>query len=245
MKLLFLCLAISVASLGQDYAVSKIPANLLQGATAVVRQDKIEFEVEDKGSAVESTLFAVTVFSEAAAEKHNTLQIPYSKLSKIRHIEGKIYAANGEVLQKVRNSDIRDVGLGAYGNEISDNRLKIISFDMKNLSLPYTIEYSYTEETENLIFYPAWEAGVDDETAVMQSSLVIRVPSDVSFRYLEKGFNNDVKKTASVNGKVVKWEVKNLPVRKSETLTKDYQMLVVFTAPIEFEVQGIEGSFNT
>jgi hypothetical protein len=116
---------------------------------------------------------------------------------------------------------------------------------MKNLSLPYTIEYSYTEETENLIFYPAWEAGVDDETAVMQSSLVIRVPSDVSFRYLEKGFNNDVKKTASVNGKVVKWEVKNLPVRKSETLTKDYQMLVVFTAPIEFEVQGIEGSFNT
>lgn len=245
MKTLLLLLLLPAIGWGQDYAVSKIPADLLKDATAVIRQDKLEFEVEDKGKAIEKVLFVVTVFNETAADQYATLRIPYDKLTKIKDIDGKVYDAAGEVIFKIKNSDIQDIGMGAYQNDINDNRIKVINFEKKNLPLPFTIEYTYTEETKNLMFYPAWESGVDDETAVVQSSLSVKVPPGVSFRYLEKGFGDDVQKTASANGKTVIWEAKNLPARKTETFTKDYQTPVVFTAPIEFEVQGIEGSFKT
>jgi transglutaminase-like putative cysteine protease len=229
----------------KQFDVSKIPATLKTKADAVIRLDETIFTIENIGHATERKRWVVTIFNERGEKMHADFAEGYDKLRRIKNIEGVEYDASGKEIAKLKNSDIRDIGLSAFGNDFFDNRLKVAGFDKKKSIFPYTIEYSYEMQTENMMFYPEFDPLEKEFTAVEDASLTIITSDNVSFRY--KTLNGMEKPVITEQGskKFHTWHVKNLPAYEAEPNAPEFDQPFVITAPVEFEVEGYHGNIQT
>jgi hypothetical protein len=244
-KLLGLMCYVPVLLFSQkQYDVSTIPATLKVGADAVIRLDETIFTIEDIGHAVEKKRWVITIFNERGEKMHADFEVDYDKLNKIKNIEGIQYDASGKKIANLKGNDIRDIGMSAFGNDIFDGRKKIASFDKKKSIFPYTIEYSYEMQTENMMFYPVFYPLENEFTAVEEASFTINT-TGVLFRY--KALNGLEKPMVTESGskKSTTWSVKNLPAYEAEPNAPYFDKPFVITAPVEFEVEGYHGNIQS
>ena len=118
--LIFLCLD----ALAQDYNVSNIPEPLKNGANAVMRISKAQFEILSIDKAEFRVHQAVTILNEQARDEA-FLVLGYDKLSSLSEIEVSVFNAAGKRIKKVKTSEIND--RSAYtGNLFDDARVKYI-----------------------------------------------------------------------------------------------------------------------
>ncbi len=244
MKYIFLyCLYFfSYQSFSQKYSVDKIPQELLANSDAIVRFDETIFVLESIDEATEQHNWAVTILNENGESKYGFLKAFYNKLSKIKKIEGAIYDEKGAFLRKLKNSEIQDYSLNSFNSDIGDNRVKIATFEKKGYHYPYTIEFSYVEESKNMLFYPIWEPNLYSNTAVESSELQLVIPKELSFRKKEINYPGLVKTEQQGNKITHKWHIEHLMAHKEKDFSdKNEGKIKVLTAPIEFEVEGYHG----
>jgi hypothetical protein len=234
-----------VLSSQNSYHIDSIPSILKENVDAVIRLDKTEFKIKDKGKAVLNTHYVVTIFNERGADNQLRYYTHYDKLNKVLNISGKVYDKNGERIYKLSKKDIYDVSASARGNEVTDDRIKIAEFDNKNFQFPYTIEFESSEETTNMMFYPSEYFYPSERLSTQEKTLIIETPDDFEFRYKEKKMPNTLNLVTEKNKKIYTWTIKNISASEYEIHTPDDFYPEIITAPNAFSVEGYEGDIES
>ncbi len=225
-------------------AVSNIPDSLLQNANAVIRFDHTHFEIIGKNQSITKQQWAVTILNAKGAEDHAVFTTGYDKLTKVKNIEGEVFNNAGISIYKLKKSDIRDMNYQSLGNEVTDNRLKVADFSNLNIEYPYTVLFSFEEESSNMMFFPVWYPLSDENTALQTSTFSITAVNKDVYRF--KGFNleNFGVKEIIENGQR-KWEAKNIKAFETENFSEKWPGPYVLTGPIDFSIEGYEGHIES
>lgn len=225
-----------------EYAVAKIPAELLKKANAVLRLEELNFEIINSGKAVFTNHYVITILNENGDDWAEFYEY-YDKHRKIESLEGILYDASGKQLKRIKTKDAEDLSGVSDGSLIDDNRYKRHNF--YNRVYPYTIEYTVEIDYNSTLFFPMWVPQGKERLSVEKSVVNIICPSDYQFRYKNFNYAGEPVKTPDKNNKVTtSWSVKNMPVIEKELYSPLWHELttVVIFGPGEFQVDDYKGN---
>ncbi|MDO1446188.1 DUF3857 domain-containing protein [Rhodocytophaga aerolata] len=242
--LLFVCSYFRVMAGDGNYAVSSIPAKLLENAYAVQRMEEITFTVKSPGEATKKTRYAITILNEKG-KKYAKAYVGYDKLVKVNNLQGSVYDAQGKLVSKLKKADTQDVSAVSDNSLFEDNRMKIAAFSYSEY--PYTVEFEYETTSKNTLFYPVWTPQGAEHYAVEQSMFTVIMPKNLKLRYKEVNINQKVSLSSVENNTIYTWQIANLPVFEVEPLSAPATTLlpIVYTAPTDFEVEGYQGNMSS
>ncbi len=244
--LFFLALNDFTCHAQNEYSVTNLPSALLVKADAILRLDEKVYDILSYSEAKVTHRKVITILNEAGEQSYGQQAMIYDKLTKLTEISGLVYDASGKVVKKIKKSEILDYSNS--GNDITDDRVKVINFGKKNFSYPYTLEFYYETIDKNMMFYPAWRPLLGENLAVEKSIFVIKTPSDFHYRYQTYNGVNEVSITMDdKNRKVYTWSLEKHPAIKKEVYSQDYDLTypLVLSAPTTFEIQGYKGNFTS
>ena len=228
---------------GKKYPSKEIPAELRKDADAVVRFDESVFTIVNKGSARFSAHFMVTILN-TAGEHWAEQVLPYDKLSPIRVFKGTLYDSTGNVIRKLKSSEISDYkatdGITLY----DDSRVKVAK--LSHNVFPYTVEFEYEIEDIGILGYPGWRGLSEYKTSIESSKYSIIFPQDINIRYKEFNLISPVKKEVISGKNCYTWSATNLKSLKSEPYSVSLfeQGPAVLCAPIDFSYEGYDGKMD-
>ena|GEM_PF-12433 len=220
------------------------PVPSLKNANAVVRRHETIFTVKSAGEATEKVLYAITILNENATDEA-VLRVYYDKLNKVSYVRGAIYDGQGNLIDKLSKSDIKDVSPFDGSNLVTDNRQKVAQFS-RNQYL-YTVEFEYETVSNNLMFYPVFFPQSDWNVSVERANLQVVMPINLALRYKEVNMSKKVTVTRDENKQIFNWEASDVIALQKEVLSPPLSSLVpaVYTAPSQFEVQGYAGDMTS
>jgi transglutaminase-like putative cysteine protease len=225
------------------YPVSEIPAALLQNAHTVMRVYKQEVEIKSEKSAVVSVTEVRTILNKNG-EDNAYFSETYDPMNKISNLKGKVYNELGKQIKSLGGDDVVDHSAISGFSLYEDNRVKYI--DPKNLTYPFTVEYTYDIDLKHTFFLPVWSHG-SENTSYENSIFIVKTPVGYSFRYKEYNLPKGVVKTTQDDKDVYTWTITNLLARIDEPMTikslPTYPL--VRLAPNKFEVGETKGSSET
>ena len=190
---------------GGPFSVVFIPDSLIEEAHLVVREHETYIQIEDVDRAILTVKNVITILNESA-EKFAYLTIPYDQeLSKINSIEAKVYDHKGDVIKKVKKSDIQDLAYLTKSSLFTSMRKKAI--DLTSSQYPYTIEYIYEKTIQGLNRASYWSPVISEGTSVEKAKLTIEVP--LSMQIAANLINFEPKSAIKAEGssKIYAWEI--------------------------------------
>ncbi len=238
--------SLTVSARGQDWASSKISAEMKLKANAVIRHYENTITINDKGEIDETVRSVVTILNEKGS-RFNQMVDFYNKYSTISGIKGTIYDKNGKKIKSVPSGDIRDYSAIQGFSLYEDNRVKAYAPDIGDY--PYTVEYSYSKKHKSFFILPGWQVYPGYNVAVEKSVFRLTLSPNAKVKY--KGNNVfNIKPTVVDNGKkgtTTTWTALNMPAIENEPysgyLHQETPMLMV--APESFTMDGYFGSNNS
>jgi len=242
-SLIFLSLCAIIAAKELMYPVSEIPAALLQNAHTVMRVYKQEVEIKSEKSAVVSVTEVRTILNKNG-EDNAYFNETYDPMNKISNIRGKVYNELGKQIKSLGGDDVIDHSAISGFSLYEDNRVKYI--DPKNMTYPFTVEYTYDIDLKQTFFLPVWSHGKEN-TSYENSVFVVKTPVGYSFRYREYNLPRGVVKTKQENKDVYTWTITNLSARIDEPMTTKSLPTypLVRLAPNKFEMGETKGTAET
>lgn len=242
---ILLTIAIQSALAGDPaYPAKNIPAALKENAHLVKRLDETIIKVNDLTDTRITYHYVTTVLDEAGAEDVQLYEY-YDKLRDIRSISGALYDAEGNLVKRLKQSDIRDISAVDDASLMTDARMKRHQF-FHNV-YPYTVEYTVELRYNNTAFLPYWQPQDDIDCTVEQSKLMVTVPADYALRYHSYLYAGEPVSTADKNTKTYTWEVKQLPALKTEAYPVEFYRRTpsVFLGSTDFELEKYKGNMST
>jgi hypothetical protein len=229
---------------GQEiYDVTKIPAELLKNAAAVVRNEERVFTVKSLSSATMNYKTAVTVLNKNGDDNAEMAEY-YDNLSSVYNLKATMYDAKGVKIKSYRTSDFKDESITSDGDMYDTYRMKKLVF--LNAVYPYTVEYSYDKDFDGYLDFSRWYPVNQYNLAVENSSYTLQIPQDISFRYIKgPGLKTD---SARLNNRMVyKWSCKNFSAVESEPYSTGITTITpwVWATPDHFEYDHSKGSVDT
>ncbi|MFZ6012834.1 MAG: DUF3857 domain-containing transglutaminase family protein [Bacteroidota bacterium] len=234
-----------IATLAGDpkYPVSEIPENMKKGMYAVIREQERRFEINSINSSSLFERIVITIFNDKAKE-HAEFAAFYDKLSSVKSFKGTAYDAAGNVIKKLKQSEIYDQSVYQGGTLFSDDRFKAAS--LRQGSYPYTVEFEVETSYKRLYETPDFEMYNDDEISIQRQKFVLIHPKELAPRY--SLFKIGEPKKNIINGKEsLEWSFENVIPEKFEPFSPDTQHFIphIVTAPADFEYDGYKGSMKT
>ncbi|MDN5216528.1 DUF3857 domain-containing protein [Fulvivirgaceae bacterium BMA12] len=226
------------------YPVSDIPEELFQGANVVIRDFTQDFKVTSIGTSTTRFHFVVTILNENG-KRFNTRPVYYDNDTKIHYIKGNLYNANGDLIKRLKKSEIRDQSAISHISIYEDNRVKIAQ--LGSTSYPYTVEFEYQTSTNGTLFYPTWEPISDRYVSLQKSTFQVTMPADLKLRYKEQNINQPLSREKAGDLSLYKWELKNLLPVKTEPWGLPFSQSNprVYTAPSAFSMGGYQGDLSS
>jgi transglutaminase-like putative cysteine protease len=225
-----------------EYAVAKIPLQLLKGANSVVRQDEQRVVVKNLEKMVLRNHYVITILNEKGDEHADWIEA-YDNFNSIESIEGALYDADGKKIKSLKKNEIRDVSITS-DNLAVDGRLKVHNFYYK--VYPYTVEYTVETVKKETMFFPQWIPVPDEFVAVEKSSMSVEVPVGYKLRY--KTFNYDKEPIIKSIDKFLEytWEIKEYEPVIAEYYSPGWKSItpVVMMAPSEFIIEDYQGKMS-
>ena len=226
------------------YPVSAIPANLREGAHAVLRAEEDVVTVKSAKRLVHTVHRVVTVL-DPAGDDFGRLVTPYDALNALSYLRGAVYDADGRLLHQLRSAEIRDQGMGGMdGSLMSDVRVRYA--DLRQPSTPYTVEYEYEIVCDNTLFYPGWQPQAAEGLALEAATLRVLLPAGQPLRYQQRQWPTGaaVQRRSAGGQDVYEWTLRNRPALEEEEMAPPLRDTApaIALAPGAFEVQGHAGS---
>jgi hypothetical protein len=223
------------------YKVAEIPAELKENAKAVVRNNKVVFEIKSINSAVMQVDYAITILNKNGINNSYFIEF-YNKFRKISNIKAKIYNERGEKIKKISNEKIKDYSAISGYSLYADNRVKYIDPEIR--ITPFTVEYSYKIKFKGLLHFPSFLIYSDYNISVEKSTFKVIAPKDYILRYFERNINTKVKIGQNDKFTSYTWDTTNAYAIKKEaySLPLTEYCPVVFIAPSEFEIDKYKGN---
>lgn len=248
MRLIFVSIfyILTHAVLGADpkYPVSSISEELKKNVDVVFRQDKMVFKINSQKEATLYVHQVVTIFNEKG--KHYASEvIGYDKLTKVVSFKGTAYDAAGNIIKKLKSSEIYDQSSYDGFSLYSDNRLK--AANLSQGAYPYTVEYEYEILYKYLFQIPGFVVVSNERTSVEESSYELIYPVHLKPRY--KTINIDTKPEVTVTKEAfesTKWSFKNVMPIKFEAFGPPRGEVIssIMAGPTTFEYDGYTGVMN-
>jgi transglutaminase-like putative cysteine protease len=242
--IVFLLFSVSSFAGDGEYAVSKISADLLKKADAVLRLEELNFEIINSGKAVFTNHYVITILNENGDDWAEFYEY-YDKHRKIESIEGILYDASGKQLKRIKTKDAEDLSGVSDGSLIDDNRYKRHNF--YNRVYPYTIEYTVEIDYNSTLFFPMWVPQGKERLSVEKSLVNIISPADYQFRYKNFNYKGEPVKTQDKNKMITSWAVKNMPAIEKELYSPLWHEMttVVIFGPGEFQIDDFKGNMSS
>lgn len=247
MKRIFTGFAVTIFlfSAAQNYPVSTISEDLKKNADAVIRSDKTVLTVNK----INSMKFESTTVTTVLNEDGNSTalaSIHYSKGDNVSDIKAVIYDADGKKIKSYGKSDFKDFSANSDGTFYSDSRVKV--FPYSPASYPYTIEFSYTFETENTVFIPDFMPFRAAQVSLEKSEFIVNNNSGIELRkkVYPSPFNYAAAEVAE-SGNQSSYAYKNVRAVSPENYAPGPEKLLpkVSFALSSFNLEGKQGNLKT
>ncbi len=228
----------------KKYICENISEELMENANAVIRNDEMVLTIVSVNEINADVKFAVTILNNNARD-YGQYKIYYDNDTKICNFKGSLYDAEGNLVKKLKGSEIKDESaFGSYAL-FSDNRMKVAS--LSHNKYPYTVEFEYTKIKKNVYNYPSWSFQSGEKRSVENSYLKVIVPEDLDIRYKEYNLANKVKRSIIDNNVVYEWQETNLPAFESEPYSPPLEELIpwIAFAPYRIEYNNYKGDYST
>jgi hypothetical protein len=222
------------------YPVSAIPPELKENAHTVIRLYQQEVEIKSEKSAFVKITQVRTILNKNG-ESDGVFRELYDPMNRIVSVKGKVYDETGKQIKSLGIEDVEDYSNISSFSMYEDNRVKTI--DPKNMTYPFTVEYTYEMDLKQTLFLPDWSHD-SENTSYENSTFVLRAPSGYELRYKEYNLPNSVVKTTSEGKDLYTWSLSKLKARTAEPMTcisaPNYPEVIV--VPKKFEVSDTKGS---
>lgn len=248
MKKIIALLLIGYSTIAKDapkYPVGTIPEPLLKDVSAVYRVDDMVFHIHSKSKA---TLFVHKVVTILNANAKNEARevIGYDKLSKVNFFKASVYNGAGELIKRLKSSEIYDQSAFDGFSLYSDNRLK--AADLTQGAYPYTVEFEYEIEYKYLFQIPSYRVGIDEKTSLEKGKYQLIYPTALTPRYTTTKVSTEPQiGTIEPGIESTTWSFENLLPLVVEPLSPHSSQLVphIDAAPLAFSYEGYEGRMET
>lgn len=226
-----------------QYPVSAIPAELKEGADAVIRQEVRTLSIIKLGVAKLRVSRVVTILNKKAEQQGYAVVYADGKLVKANLEPGEAYDANGQFIKRYGSKDVAEQSGTGNGQFVESSRY--FYTDMTQTRYPYTITYAYTQTFNGFFSLPSWIIN-EPSVAVQKAELEVVSNPAFSFRYKSENGVEEPAIYQSDKGKVHRWKVLNLSPPKREPLGPDYGTLLatIRLAPNMASIQGYEGDVS-
>lgn len=226
------------------YPADKIPENLIENAYAVIRNVSEDFNITSISRASKTVKYAITVLNKSG-DNYSIFCVNYDKFVGISNIHIRIYNKNGNVLKKVKGSDIEDYSNISGYSLFEDNRCKYYKPNIS--SYPYTVEVEYNLNYHGLFNYPSWYPVSKYNLSVEKASFSVTTPLEFSFKYKECNLPKGCEIVKEKSEKKYIWRISEFPAVEKKDFSPDFTefMPVVLIAPNIFELDGIKGNMIT
>ncbi len=233
----------SLAHAQNAYDVANIPAELMKGSTAVVRNEQMNIVVRNESSATMNYTTAITILSRNS-EGLAAMSEYYDKFSSVYNLKATMYDAKGQKLKTYKTSDFKDRSLTSEGTLFDDNRLKELSF--YNSSYPFTIEYSYEKDFKGYLTFPSWTPVPFYDLAVEKSSYSLTAPEALKVKFLTS-FNLKTDSLKTKGQVTYSWALKNMSSLEYEPMSVGLREITpwVNASPNKFEYDNSRGSVES
>jgi len=227
-----------------EFAVSRVPMQLLKNANAVMRLDELRFEIKSIREAVQTRRFVVTILNENG-DHYAQFSDYYDKLRDITSIEGYLYDADGRQVKKVRSRDIQDVSGTSNISLAEDTRVKLHNFYYR--SYPYTVEYIVEVKQKHTLYFPMWSPQPHEKLSVEKSSFTVVCPDDYSFRHKVYNYPGEPAQQLAKGEKITTWVVQDLTAYLYEPFQPELNEIstVVTIGPGDFQYGDYKGNMET
>lgn len=242
---MWLILTTGVALAQQTFSVSNIPEELRKDVNVVVREDHIVFRIHARNKATMSVRMAATIFNRNG-RSYSQPTIPYDKLSKVTSFKGNVYDANGNLVRKLKSSEIVDRSAYDGISLFSDNRYK--EADLGNGTYPFTVEYEYEIEYRFLYAVQGSSLVPGEKISVENFSYQLIFPPALAPRYKLINLDTPPRHEKRPDGnESYTWTFQNIPPIKLEPHGPFFHEQVprIAAAPGLFEYEGYAGDMST
>ncbi|MGH1339850.1 MAG: DUF3857 domain-containing protein [Aureispira sp.] len=248
MKLSIIIILLSVTTvLSQDnllYSTSLIPKELEEHASAIVRLELRKLRIESPSTASLSCRKVVTILDNSSNQ--NVLYISYDRQSKVRSIRAKLYDAGGNLIRKIRDTEIEDFSAVSDFSIYEEARYKRL--EVTHSAYPYTIEFEYSLSIKgiSLCQIPNWHIQ-DYHSAVEKATYQLQLPKDLKIHY--QALNVEAEPTVKeVDANTTyTWQLKDLEAKTRETFSpsSSYILPRLLVSLDQFEIEHYKGSFRS
>ena len=246
-KLIYLALFVLGSSfpiLGQSYSAFTIPESLSKDADGVVRLEEGAYEVVSLDKAIYTYKKVVTILN-ANAQDDAQFVLYYDDNDKIKDLEAKVYNPMGIEVESYGKKDFQDYSAIDNGTLYSDSRVKYI--DLRRREYPFTVEFAYQVEYNNLYSAPTWTVYDNFEISVEKSLYQVLYDEEYPVRY--KSLHTEVQPSKIQKGKSIglKWEFSMLQGIPYEPFSNGSLSLrpEIRVAPTQFDYGGFKGDAST
>ena len=218
-----------------------IPDSLKKDALAVVRENNIVFEYETFQKGTYSEKEVITVLKEQG-KKYADFNYPGDKYRTLTDFSGKIYDAMGNLVGKIKKSDVHSSEWSQYLG--SDNVHYYYSCEPP--SYPFTIVYEYTISFKNgILSFPGFFPQSGSDISAQNADYKLIIPLNTKITYKE--FNIAPTQNSVIkNSEIYSWNVKNLKAIEYEPFMPDFSTFLplVYARPISFIYDDVNGEIT-
>lgn len=240
---LFTISLFTVYAADNDFLLSVllIPDSLKQDALAVIRENNAVFEYEtlQKGTFTEKEV--ITVLNEKG-KKYAHFNYPGDKYRTLADFSGKIYDAMGNLVGKVKKSDVQSSQWSEY---LGSDELNYYYF-CEPPSYPFTVVYEYSISFKNgILTFPPFIPQGNSDVSVQNSSYKLIVPQNTKILCKEINIATFEKNTTKNSDNYV-WHFNNKKAIEDEPFMPNFEVFLplVFARPQSFLYDDVPGEIT-
>jgi hypothetical protein len=246
-RILFIWLTICTTGLyaqTTDYNFSNLADSIKKDAHYIMWDHLLDFEVINEGTGIEKGRYAVGI-TNPHADGFRFISVPYRKGETVVNFNASILDANGFVVKKLKQNEIKDISAVSGSSFFEDDRLKYADFT--HFQYPYTLVFSYEKKVEGLYNYPSKKFRSSEKMVVLNSDLRVTVPVGFRFKYKAYNMDGEVQKKVEKGKEMYTWNVKNLMLSKSNDMLPHYKYFekCVNLSPVDFIEGGYKGKLES
>ena len=151
-RLIFLLFSLSVFS-QNNYAISNLSSELLDGANSVLVDELIEVDVSEAKKMIYSSHRVVSILNKRG-DKDTDTSLFYDDFTKIKDAEVYVYDASGKEIKHFNKRDFRDVSAADGISLYVDSRVLYLNYTPS--SYPYTLVFNAKVESSSTGFVYGW-----------------------------------------------------------------------------------------
>lgn len=230
---------------GQEISsVSAIPDSLKRNANAVYFLDEGKFEIVANNKAIFKVRQIIAILNPNATWLA-TKTLGYDKLTKINSFKATQYDAFGNIMKKLKKSEIIDQSSNDGFSVFTDNRIKYA--DLRQLNYPFIVEFEFEIEYKYTYSIPDWNVLPQENVSVIKSNYSILSP--IAYKPRVKIKNTDKVFIEKEAGGLVYMDIEfnNMVAKEREWYGPDFEELtpIIRCGSSKFNYDGYEGDMST